>query len=169
MNSMNPEYNRPMLLCEDRCWKREASTRSEHFMKHGQEQNTDSVWTGETKRHYCYHGEETEETDSYREGNQNVNESKWVQWAQMHIMMVTGVRNEGQPGALERQRGGVEAGVTEPFIFLSMRCTYVMIMLFNQLLDMPHLSGGWIWDFLFQLMKHGTNTLYVAFIYFCSV
>jgi hypothetical protein len=23
-------------------------------------------------------------------------------------------------------------------------CTYVMIMLFNQLLDMPHLSGGWI-------------------------
>jgi hypothetical protein len=24
------------------------------------------------------------------------------------------------------------------------RCTCVMIMLFNQLLDMPHLSGGWI-------------------------
>ena len=26
----------------------------------------------------------------------------------------------------------------------STRCTCVMIMLFNQLLDMPHLSGGWI-------------------------
>ena len=24
------------------------------------------------------------------------------------------------------------------------KCTCVMIMLFNQLLDMPHLSGGWI-------------------------
>ena len=40
----------------------------------------------------------------------------------------------------------------------STRCTCVMIMLFNHRLDMPHLSGGWI-------MKHGTNTLYVAFIF----
>jgi hypothetical protein len=70
-----------------------------------------------------------------------------------------------------------------------------MVMLFNQLLDMPHLSGEWIilakekfplrdiqklcttfernklfvsmehsWDLLFQLMKHGTNTLHVTFI-----
>ena len=31
-----------------------------------------------------------------------------------------------------------------PFIVPSTRCTCVMIMLFNQLLDMPHLSGGWI-------------------------
>jgi hypothetical protein len=30
------------------------------------------------------------------------------------------------------------------FIVLSTRCTCVMIMLFNQLLDMPHLSGVWI-------------------------
>jgi hypothetical protein len=30
------------------------------------------------------------------------------------------------------------------FIVPSSRCTLVMIMLFNQLLDMPHLSGGWI-------------------------
>ena len=29
------------------------------------------------------------------------------------------------------------------FIVPSTRCTCVMIMLFNQLLDMPHLSGGW--------------------------
>jgi hypothetical protein len=26
----------------------------------------------------------------------------------------------------------------------STRCTCVMIMLFNQILDMPHMSGGWI-------------------------
>jgi hypothetical protein len=31
-----------------------------------------------------------------------------------------------------------------PFIAPSTRCTCVMIMLFNQLLDMPHLSGEWI-------------------------
>ena len=31
-----------------------------------------------------------------------------------------------------------------PFIVPSTRCTCVMIMLFNQLLDMPHVSGGWI-------------------------
>jgi hypothetical protein len=31
-----------------------------------------------------------------------------------------------------------------PFIVPSTRCTCVMIMLFNQLLEMPHLSGGWI-------------------------
>ena len=31
-----------------------------------------------------------------------------------------------------------------PFILPSTRCTCVMIMLFNQLLDMPHLSGWWI-------------------------
>ena len=30
-----------------------------------------------------------------------------------------------------------------PFIVLSTRSTCVMIILFNQLLDMPHLSGGW--------------------------
>jgi hypothetical protein len=30
------------------------------------------------------------------------------------------------------------------FIFPSTRCTCVMIMPFNQLLDMPHLPGGWI-------------------------
>ena len=34
--------------------------------------------------------------------------------------------------------------VTDFFIFPSTRCTCVMIMLFNQLLDMPHLAGGWI-------------------------
>jgi hypothetical protein len=28
------------------------------------------------------------------------------------------------------------------FIVPSTKCTYVMIMLFHQLLDMPHLSGG---------------------------
>ena len=33
----------------------------------------------------------------------------------MHVMKVTGVRNEGQPGALERQRGGAGAGVTGGF------------------------------------------------------
>ena len=76
-----------------------------------------------------------------------------------------------------------------------------MIMLFNQLLDMAHLSGGWIilekdkflltgiyinlctkfgrnklfmhmkhfWDLLFQFMKHGTNTLHVAFIFLFSI
>jgi hypothetical protein len=31
-----------------------------------------------------------------------------------------------------------------PFIVPSTRCTCVMIMLFHQLLDMPHQSGGWI-------------------------
>ena len=31
-----------------------------------------------------------------------------------------------------------------PFIVPSTRCTCVMIMMFNHLLDMPHLSGGWI-------------------------
>ena len=31
-----------------------------------------------------------------------------------------------------------------PFLVPSTRYTCVMIMLFNQLLDMPHLSGGWI-------------------------
>ena len=31
-----------------------------------------------------------------------------------------------------------------PFIVPSTRCTCVMIMLFNQLRDMPHLSGEWI-------------------------
>jgi hypothetical protein len=63
-------------------------------------------------------------------------------------------------------------------------------MLFNQHIDMPHLSVGWIilakekclttlcltfernkllvrmenfWDLLFQLIKHGTNPLPVAF------
>jgi hypothetical protein len=30
----------------------------------------------------------------------------------MRVMMVTGVRNEGQPGTLERQRGEAGAGVT---------------------------------------------------------
>ena len=31
-----------------------------------------------------------------------------------------------------------------PFIVPSTRSTCVMIMLFNQILDMPQLSGGWI-------------------------
>ena len=31
-----------------------------------------------------------------------------------------------------------------PFIFPSTRCTCIIIMLFSYLLDMPHLSGGWI-------------------------
>ena len=31
-----------------------------------------------------------------------------------------------------------------PFIVPSTRCTCVMIMQFNQLLDKPHVSGGWI-------------------------
>jgi hypothetical protein len=88
-----------------------------------------------------------------------------------------------------------------PFIVLSTSCTCVMIMLFKQLLDMPHLSGGWIvlakekcsltgmkhicsqnlreisfflcienvWDILFQVMKHGSNTLHVVFILMFSI
>jgi hypothetical protein len=56
-----------------------------------------------------------------------------------------------------------------PFIITSTRCTCVKIVLFNQLLDMPHLSGGNLftqfernklfvhmehfWDLLFQLMQ----------------
>jgi hypothetical protein len=32
----------------------------------------------------------------------------------MRVIMVTGVRNEGQPGALECQRGRAGAGMTEP-------------------------------------------------------
>jgi hypothetical protein len=32
----------------------------------------------------------------------------------------------------------------QPYIVPSTKCTCVMIMLFNQLLDMPHLSGGCI-------------------------
>ena len=31
-----------------------------------------------------------------------------------------------------------------PVIVPSTRCTCVMIMLFHQLLDMPHQSGGWM-------------------------
>ena len=31
-----------------------------------------------------------------------------------------------------------------PFIAPRTRCTCVMILLFNQLLDMPYQSGGWI-------------------------
>ena len=82
------------------------------------------------------------------------------------------------------------------YIVPSTRCTCVIIMMFNQILYMPHLSGGQIilakekcslkhlftkfernklfvciehfWDLLFQLMKHRINTLHVAFI-FCSV
>ena len=30
-----------------------------------------------------------------------------------------------------------------PFIVHTTRCSCVIIMLFNQLFDMPHLSGGW--------------------------
>ena len=30
------------------------------------------------------------------------------------------------------------------FNVTSTRCTYVMIMLFNQIIDIPHLSGVWI-------------------------
>jgi hypothetical protein len=88
-----------------------------------------------------------------------------------------------------------------PFIVPRTRCTCVMTMMFNQLLDITHLSDGWIiltnvkcsltgmythlcttfkrnklflcmehfWDILFQLMKHGTNTLHVAFIFLLSV
>jgi hypothetical protein len=69
------------------------------------------------------------------------------------------------------------------FIVPRTRCTCVMTMPFNQLLDMPYRLGGWIilaeekfsvtgmreislfflhmehfWDLLFHLMKHGTNT-----------
>ena len=78
---------------------------------------------------------------------------------------------------------------------------FIMVKLFNQLLDMPYLLGGWIflakekcsltgmetnvctkfernmlfvnkehfWNLLFQLMKHGTNTLHVAFIFVFSL
>jgi hypothetical protein len=38
----------------------------------------------------------------------------------------------------------IEIVIVWPFIVPSTRCTCVMIMLLNQLLDMPHLSGGWI-------------------------
>ena len=58
-----------------------------------------------------------------------------------------------------------------PFILPSTRYTCVMIMLFNQFIDMPHLSGGWImltnrdvnkfvqfvhniWEISFVLMEH---------------
>ena len=83
------------------------------------------------------------------------------------------------------------------FIVPSTRCTCVITMQFNQLLDMPHLSSGWIilvqdkclltgmstdlyiefernklfmhmgflWDLLFQLMKHGANTLLRIYIF----
>ena len=63
-----------------------------------------------------------------------------------------------------------------------------MTMLFNQLLDLPYLSGAWVilakekcsltgifvymehfWYLLFQLMKHGTNALHVTFIFLLSV
>jgi hypothetical protein len=90
--------------------------------------------------------------------------------------------------------GIVSRGLDRPFIVPSTRCTCVK--LFNQFLDMPHLSGGWIilekekcsltgiltifernklfvhlenlWDLLFQLMKRGTNTKCCIYI-FCSV
>ena len=79
-------------FCKDRRWRREASTGSNHLMKHGQKQNTDSVWTGENKN------------------DNNADTGMKQRKAQMCVMMVTGMRNEGQPGALERQRG---AGVTD--------------------------------------------------------
>ena len=49
-----------------------------------------------------------------------------------------------------------------------------MIMLFNPLLDIPHLSAGWIIlltnrDVREISLKHGTNTLHVAFIFLFSL
>ena len=77
-----------------------------------------------------------------------------------------------------------------PFLVPSTTCTCVMIMLFNQLIDMPHqwmdyLGKGEMlkttfernklfvnmehfWDLLFQLMRHGTKT-FVIFIFLYSV
>ena len=70
-----------------------------------------------------------------------------------------------------------------PFIDPRTKCTWVMIMLFNQLVDMPLLSGRWIilanekcsltgmcpkWE-RNKLMKHGTNMLHVAFIFLLSI
>jgi hypothetical protein len=82
-----------------------------------------------------------------------------------------------------------------PFIVHSTRCTCVMIILFNLLLYMIQLSTEicsltatltnmctefernkislvcieHFWDLLFQLMKHGTNTLQVVFIFLFSI
>jgi hypothetical protein len=43
--------------------------------------------------------------------------------ALMRVTMVTGVRNDEQPGTLERQRGGTGAGVTE----LKLQCLICMM------------------------------------------
>ena len=45
-----------------------------------------------------------------------------------------------------------------PFIVPRTRCTCVMIMLFNQLLDMPHLSSGWIILAKEKCLLTGINT-----------
>jgi hypothetical protein len=51
------------------------------------------------------------ETDRYRRVNQQGEGAQgWVQWALMCIIMVTD--SEGQPGALERQRGRAGGGMT---------------------------------------------------------
>jgi hypothetical protein len=57
------------------------------LMKHGQKQNTDSVWTGENK------------TDN------NADTGMKQRKEQMCVMMVTGLRNEWQPGALRAREG----------------------------------------------------------------
>jgi hypothetical protein len=78
--------------------RQEASTGSEHLKNNGHERNKDSVWTRETLRQYADTGNRVRS----RQSESNI--------AQLRVMMVTGVCNEGQPSALERQRGGLGAG-----------------------------------------------------------
>lgn len=50
----------------------------------------------------------------------------------MHVMMGTGVRNDGQSGALERQRGGAGAGVTlcpYPYLTIFYKCDDMLLHL----------------------------------------
>jgi hypothetical protein len=58
-----------------------------------------------------------------------------------------------------------------PFIVPSTRCTCVIHMLFNQLLDMPHISGGWIvlakekWLLTGMTNKFAQNLREISFLY----
>ena len=67
-----------------------------HIKGHGTGQ--DSVWTW---THYDINAD-TEQTEEQTFIDGAVNEgkeSRWVQWALLRVTMVTGERNEGQPGA----------------------------------------------------------------------
>jgi hypothetical protein len=64
------------LVCKDRGRGREAGTGSEHLMNNGhetaQDQNTDSVWTGETETTTMLTQGTHWEADRDREGNQQI-------------------------------------------------------------------------------------------------